>query len=321
MQRPPARSGGGDRPSLLAIGGPTASGKTELAITLADLLGGEIVNADSRQVYRGMDIGTAKPTAAQRARVPHHLIDIVNPDETLSLVVFQSMAREAIEEIRGRGKLPVLVGGTGQYLRAVTDGWKPPEVHPNPRLRNELGLIAQERGGVWLHERLQGLDPEAAGGIDPRNVRRTIRALEVILTTGRTFSGQRGRSDSPYHLVRVGLRRPRPALYARIDQRIEAMFDGGLLEEVRGLLEKGYSANLPAMSAIGYRECVHVINGTWTIDEAKAAMRRATRIYVRRQSGWFKASDPHIRWFEAGDAGVVSAIAAYARAAIHDPGM
>lgn len=304
---------------LILLVGPTAVGKTEVAVGVAELLDGEIVSADSRLFYRGMDIGTAKPGPLERASVPHHLIDIVNPDETLSLAVFQSMARAAIEEIRRRGKLPLLVGGTGQYVRAVTDGWQPPEVHPNPRLRNELSVMAQERGGAWLHERLQGLDPEAAGGIDPRNVRRTIRALEVILTTGRTFSGQRGRSDTPDHLVRAGLRRPREALYARIDERIEAMFAMGLLEEVRGLLEKGYSPDLPAMSAIGYRECVHVISGAWTVEQAKAAMRRATRTYVRRQSGWFKESDPNIRWFQADDPGVVSAVAAYARAAIHDP--
>lgn len=305
---------------LVLLVGPTAVGKTEIAIRLAELLNGEIVSADSRLFYRGMDIGTAKPSLLERERVPHHLIDIANPDETLSLAVFQGMAREAIEDIEGRGKLPLLVGGTGQYIRAVTDGWKPPEVHPNPRLRNELGLIGQERGDAWLHERLQVLDPLAAGKIDPRNVRRTIRALEVILTTGRTFSAQRGTSDSPYLQIRVGLSRPREALYARIDERIEAMFGGGLLDEVRGLLEKGYSADLPAMSAIGYRECVRVLSGAWTVDEAKAAMRRATRVYVRRQSGWFKASDPNVRWFEADDPGVVSAIAIFVRAAAHAPG-
>jgi tRNA dimethylallyltransferase len=198
-------------PVLLLLG-PTGVGKTEIALRLAESLGGEIVSADSRLFYRGMDIGTAKPGPRELERVPHHLIDIVDPNETLSLAVFQSMAREAIDEIGRRGNLPLLVGGTGQYMRAVTEGWRPPEVHPNPRLRDELGRIQQERGEAWLHERLKGLDPEAAGKIDPRNTRRTIRALEVILTTGRRFSEQRGKGDSPYQLVRAGLRRPTSVL-------------------------------------------------------------------------------------------------------------
>lgn len=309
-----------DHPLILLFG-PTAVGKTEIAVRLAELMGGEIVSADSRLFYRGMDIGTAKPNLQDRQRIPHHLIDIVDPDETLSLAVFQSMAREAIEHIRLRGKLPLLVGGTGQYVRAVTEGWRPPEVQPNSRLRDELGRIQQERGGAWLHARLEQLDPEAAGKIDPRNARRTIRALEVILTTGRRFSKQRGRSDSLYRLVQIGLMRPRAELYARIDERIEAMFAGGLLEEVQGLVERGYSGDLPAMSAIGYRECVRVLGGEWTVEQAKAAMRRATRIYVRRQSGWFKVSDPDIRWFEAGNPGVASEIAAYVRSATRGPAM
>ena len=306
---------------LILLVGPTAVGKTETSLRLAELLDGEIVSADSRLFYRGMDIGTAKPSLLEREKVPHHLIDVVNPDETLSLAVFQGMARAAIEEISRRGKLPLLVGGTGQYVRAVTDGWRPPEVNSNPRLRNELDVMAHERGEVWLHARLRMLDPEAAGKIDPRNVRRTIRALEVILTTGRTFSGQRGRGDSPYQLVRIGLRRTREALYARIDERIEAMFAGGLLEEVRRLLEKGYSPDIAAMSAIGYRECVGVLSGGLTVEQAKTAMRRATRIYVRRQSAWFKQSDPNIRWFEAVDPEVVTEIAAFVRAAVHERGL
>src|SRR3990172_10344415 len=175
------------KPPLILIVGPTAVGKTELAIQLAERLpsGGEIVSADSRLFYRGMDIGTAKPTREEQARVPHHLIDIADPDEILSLAVFQQRAREAIADIHTRNKIPFLVGGTGQYVRAVTEGWSPPEVKADERLRTELEKMKEKRGAPWLYAKLEALDPEAAARIDSRNVRRTIRALEVILTTGR----------------------------------------------------------------------------------------------------------------------------------------
>jgi tRNA dimethylallyltransferase len=285
------------KPPLILIVGPTAVGKTELAIQLAETLNGEIVSADSRLFYRGMDIGTAKPSPAEMARAPHHLIDIVNPDETLSLAVFQQQAREIIADIHKRGKLPFLVGGTGQYIRAVTEGWNPPEVVPNESMRNVLEKMREERGKEWLYEALNSLDPEAAEKIDARNYRRTIRALEVIFTTGRKFSAQRGQGDAPYHLVTIGLMRPRMELYQRVDERIETMFAAGLLDEVKGLLDKGYSPSLPSMSAIGYRECVGVIKGELTAEQAKAEMKRITRVFVRRQANWFKESDPRIHWF------------------------
>ena len=292
---------------LILIVGPTAVGKTELAIQLAERLNGEIISADSRLFYRGVDIGTAKPSLEERARVHHYLIDIVNPDETLSLAVFQQKAKEIISDIHARGKLPFLVGGTGQYVRAVTQGWTPPEVVADKRLRDELEKLKEERGANWLHDRLAQVDPESAQKIDARNVRRTIRALEVILTTGRKFSEQRGQSDSPYHLITVGLTRPRPELYERVDQRIEAMFANGFVDEVKGLLEKGYAPALPSMSAIGYRECIRVAKGELTIEQAKVEMRRVTRIFVRRQANWFKEADPNIMWFKIED-GVVDEI-------------
>ncbi|MCA1899526.1 MAG: tRNA (adenosine(37)-N6)-dimethylallyltransferase MiaA, partial [Chloroflexi bacterium] len=269
----------------------------ELSIQLAERFGGEIVSADSRLFYRGMDIGTAKPSREEMARVAHHLIDIVNPDETLSLAVFQQKAKEVIAAIHRRGKLPFLVGGTGQYIRAVTEGWSPPQVVPNERLRRALERLAEEKSAAWLHEKLRILDPEAADKIDARNFRRTIRALEVIFTTGKRFSSQRQRSETPYRLLTIGLIRPREELYHRVDARIELMFAGGLLEEVRGLLAKGYSPDLPSMSAIGYREAVRVVRGEWSEDQAKIEMRRQTRIFVRRQSNWFKESDSQIQWF------------------------
>lgn len=285
------------KPPIVLIVGPTAVGKTELALRLAEKMNGEIVSVDSRLFYRGMDIGTAKPSKEELARVPHHLIDIVNPDETLSLAVFQQMARAIVSGIHERGRLPFLVGGTGQYIRAVTEGWSPPEVIPNEKMRTVLEKMNEERGKEWLYDRLKILDPLAAQAIDLRNVRRTIRALEVIFTTGRRFSEQRGQGDSPYHLITIGLTRPREELYQRVDERIDKMFADGLLDEVKGLLERGYSPALPSMSAIGYRECISVVQGSMTIDQAKVEMRRLTRVFVRRQANWFKESDPQIKWF------------------------
>jgi tRNA dimethylallyltransferase len=300
------------KPPLILIVGPTAVGKTELAIQLAEKSNGEIISADSRLFYRGMDIGTAKPTYAELARVPHYLIDIVNPDETLSLAVFQQRAKEVIADIHGRGKLPFLVGGTGQYVRAVTEGWTPPEVTADEQLRAVLEKLKEERGLGWLHDKLTQLDSEAAAKIDARNVRRTIRALEVILTTGRKFSEQRGQVDSPYQLITIGLIRPRSELYQRVDERIDAMFENGFVDEVKGLLEKGYSPTLPSMSAIGYRECISVIKGFLSEDQAKVEMRRVTRMFVRRQANWFKESDPNIMWFKV-ESGVEEQVETYIR--------
>ena len=296
------------KPPLLLIVGPTAVGKTELAIRLAERLNGEIVSADSRLFYRGMDIGTAKPTPAEQARAPHHLIDVANPDETWSLAMFQQSAHEIIADIHARGRLPLLVGGTGQYVRAVTQGWTPPEVEPDDRLRLVLEKLAEERGKEWLYDRLKAVDPEAAAVIDLRNVRRTIRALEVILTTGHKFSAQRGQADLPYDLLTVGLNRPREELYARVDARIDAMFAAGLLDEVRALLAKGYLPELPSMSGIGYRECCQVVSGQMSEEQARVQMKRITRVFVRRQANWFKESDPNIRWFEAGDPKVLEKV-------------
>ena len=292
----------GSKPPLIVIVGPTAVGKTELALHLAERLNGEIVSADSRLFYRGMDIGTAKPSTAELARVPHYLIDVADPNETWSLAVFQQKACEAIDNIHRRGKLPFLVGGTGQYIRAVTQGWTPPEVQPDERLREVLKGMQDEKGeaGIyWLHDKLRMLDPISAEKIDARNFRRTIRALEVIFTTGQPFSAQRGKSDSPYRLISLGLKRPRPELYARIDERIESMFANGLLNEVQKLLDAGNSPTLPSMSAIGYREAVAVVQGRMSLDEAKTQMKRITRVFVRRQGNWFKEDDKQIKWFEA----------------------
>ena len=214
------------------------------------------------------------------------------------MALFQQAAQAAIADIRARGRLPLLVGGTGQYVRAVTQGWLPPEVRSDERLRLALEALVAEHGPYWLHYSLRILDPLAAGRIDARNIRRTVRALEVIFTTGRPFASQRRLSDSPFELITVGLKRPRPELYALIDQRIDAMFEQGLLDEVRALLDKGYSPELPTLSAIGYRECIQVLVGSSTVAEARIQMKRLTRIFVRRQGNWFKEDDPAIQWFE-----------------------
>jgi len=301
-----------DNPLFILVG-PTAVGKTKLAIQLAERVNGEIVSADSRLFYRGMDIGTAKPTLEERARVPHHLVDVADPDEIWSLAVFQQKATEAIAGIHASGKLPFLVGGTGQYVRAVTEGWTPPEVKPDPRLRGVLERLAEEKGKYWLHEGLKRIDPTSAAKIDARNLRRTVRALEVIMTTGRPFSQQRGQSDSPYSLLVIGLKRPRVELYQRIDERIEAMFAAGFVDEVKSLLDKGYSPELPTLSAIGYRECIRVVNGQLSVEQAKVEIRRATRIFVRRQANWFKEDDPNIHWFKAGNENTVHLIEAVIR--------
>jgi tRNA dimethylallyltransferase len=290
-----------NRKPLVVILGPTAVGKTEISIRLAERMRGEIVSADSRLFYRGMNIGTAKPTPAEMERVPHHLVDIVEPNEGLSLAVFQQLATQAISGILQRGNLPILVGGTGQYVRAVVEGWQPPAISPDERLRKTLEAWGRQIGPQQLHKRLEILDPAAAAGIDYRNLRRTIRALEVIFSTGQRFSEQRSRNPSPYESLLLGLSRPRKVLYERIDARIRAMLEAGLVEETRGLLAKGYTSDLPALSAIGYQQISAYLQGHVTLEEAERQMQRATRIFVRRQANWFKASDPRIHWFEVGE--------------------
>jgi tRNA dimethylallyltransferase len=295
---------------LVVLVGPTAVGKTEISIQLAERLQGEVVSADSRLFYRGMDIGTAKPSPAEMARVPHHLVDIAEPDEPLSLALFQMLAYQAIAAIHQRGNLPILVGGTGQYVRAVVEGWQPPAISPDVRLRKALEDWAREIGPQELHDRLATLDPVAAARIDYRNLRRTIRALEVIFSTGQRFSEQRVHNPSPYQALLLGLNRPRQALYERIDARIRVMLEGGLVEEARELLDKGYTTDLPSLSAIGYHEVLAYLQGKTTLEEAESQMRRNTRIFVRRQANWFKTSDTKIHWFNV-DENTVSMMESY----------
>ncbi|HPG19882.1 MAG TPA: tRNA (adenosine(37)-N6)-dimethylallyltransferase MiaA [Flexilinea sp.] len=282
---------------VTVIVGPTAVGKTAFAIELAKIANAEIVSADSRYFYRGMDIGTAKPTPEERQSIPHHLIDVADPDETWSLALFQQKAYDAIASIHERGKNVIVVGGTGQYIRALLQGWSPPTMEVDLVMRAVLEDWANEIGPMEIHKKLAILDPIAAEKIDYRNVRRTIRALEVIFGSGQRFSEQRKVTESPYSFLILGLNRSRSSLYQRIDQRIDQMIRQGFIEEVAGLLEKGYSPALPSMSAIGYREISAYLNHEITLDEAIRLIKQRTRNFVRRQANWFKTNDPQIHWF------------------------
>jgi len=273
---------------LLAIVGPTAVGKTALAIALARALGGEIVSADSRQVYRGMDIGTAKPSAAERAAAPHYLIDVVDPDEEFSLARYQDLAAAAIAAIAARGRLPLLVGGTGQYLAALLEGWHIPRIAPQPELRAALEREAAQQGAAALHTRLALVDSAAADAILPTNVRRVIRALEVYELTGRPISEQQQKQPPPYRTKTLWLTRPPAELYDRIDARVDAMIAAGLPAEVRSLVERGYAWELPALSGLGYREFQPYFAGQVTLEDTITRLKFDTHAFARRQPGWFR---------------------------------
>ncbi len=287
---------------LLAIVGPTATGKTGLALALAERLAdstaAEVVSADSRQIYRLMDIATAKATLEERARLPHHQVDVVWPDESFTLAEFQAQANAAIAAIWQHGKLPMLVGGTGLYIRAVVDGLSIPHVPPNAELRAELEALAAAEGPSALYDRLAALDPVAAARMDPTNVRRLVRALEVCIETGRPFSEQQLRQPTPYRPLLLGLNMERAALYARADARIDAMLAAGLVEETRTLVERGYSWSLPSMSSLGYHELGAYLRGEMTLSEATERFKLATHKYIRRQLTWFRP-DRRITWLDA----------------------
>jgi tRNA dimethylallyltransferase len=247
---------------LVAIVGPTGIGKSRLALHLARKFGGEIVSADSRQVYRHMDIGTAKPDPQEQAR--HHLIDIVNPDEDFSLAQYQKLAFSAIRDIQQRAKLPILVGGSGLYVRAVLEGWQLPAAKPDPELRRQLEKRAADGGGESLYQELMKIDPAAARKIDPRNVRRVIRALEVHYQTNKAFSRLQDKRALPYRTLIIGLTAERKELYRRIDRRVDEMVKRGLVAEVEKLVNMEYDFNLPAMSSIGYKQpCFSRVKSAW----------------------------------------------------------
>ena len=287
---------------LIAIVGPTATGKTALAIALAQRLGGEIVGADSRQVYRQMDIGTAKPTAEERALAPHHLIDVIDLDQEFSLAQYLEQAGAALEDVWSRGKQPLLVGGSGQYVWALLEGWRVPRLPPQRELRRELGERADRQGAEALHRELAQVDPKAAARIDPRNVRRVIRALEVHKVTGRPISYWQEKGPPPWEVLTLGLTCPRQELYERIDARVDSMMEAGLVEEVRGLLSMGYDPSLASMSGIGYKQVCQHLAGDLDLATAVARIKTSTHRLARQQYTWFRLDDGRIRWLEGDDA-------------------
>lgn len=300
MPSPDEQSQDTPRPPLIVILGPTAVGKTALSLDLAVLFDGEIVGADSRQIYRGMDIGTAKPSPEEQAQVPHHLVDIQPPDRHIALATYQQMAFTVIDDIHRRGRVPFLVGGSALYVRGVTEGLQIPEVAPNPSLRTELESFAQENGRAALHARLQASDPNAAARIHPNNVRRVVRALEIVLTTGRKKSDLEAASPPPYRILKIGLDLPRPLLHARIDRRVHQMVEAGLVEEMASLLAAGYSPNLPALSSLGYQEIAAYLRGEITLPAAVERIQIETHRFIRHQYTWFRRM-PDIHWFDVSD--------------------
>jgi tRNA dimethylallyltransferase len=285
--------------SLIVIVGPTGVGKSNLAIRVGRQFDGEIVNGDSRQIYRLMDIGTAKPSPDEMSLIPHHLFNIVDPADDYSLAQYQAAADAAIRSIWQRHKVPVLVGGSGQYILGLLEGWQVPRIPPNLELRKSLEQKAQADPAA-LYSQLAELDPPAAQQIDARNIRRVIRALEVCLQSGERFSSMRTKNPPDYRTLLIGLTMERLDLYRRTDARVVEMFQQGLIQEAENLLKMGYSENLPAMSSIGYRQAIQVLRQTLTTQEAMTLVQNETHRYIRHQYAWFRLKDPRIRWFDAG---------------------
>lgn len=276
---------------LIILTGPTAVGKTKLSIELAKAVNGEIISADSMQVYKHMDIGSAKIKKEEMCGVPHHLIDVLEPDEEFHVVRFQEMAKQAMEEIYAKGKVPILAGGTGFYIQAVVkdiDFSKETEKSP---VREELEKLAEEKGYEYLHERLQQVDPKSAEKIHANNVKRVIRALEYFELTGKPISlhnEEEAAKESPYNVAYFVLNDVRERLYERIDARVDAMLQEGLVEEVSGLAKKGYTKDMVSMQGLGYKEILSYLDGSYTLDEAVYILKRHPRHFAKRQLTWFK---------------------------------
>ncbi|MDA8353590.1 MAG: tRNA (adenosine(37)-N6)-dimethylallyltransferase MiaA [Firmicutes bacterium] len=296
----PSASSNPDREALLVIIGPTAVGKTKLSLELAQSFRGEIISGDSMQVYRYMDIGTAKASPEERKGIPHHLIDRFDPDYPFSVEEFQRLADELITEINKRGHLPMLVGGTGLYVQAVTHGYRLPGVQEDPAFREEMHRLADEKGNQALHARLQQVDPEAAERLHPNDRRRTIRALEIHRAMGKPLS-QIQRADPPdRRTLWIGLTMPRELLYQRIDQRVDQMMEQGLLDEVAALRRMGYDTDLVSMQALGYKELMMHLKGEMTLEEAVRLIKGRTRKFAKRQLSWFRRLT-EIHWFDMTD--------------------
>jgi len=293
------------RRKILVVAGSTATGKKSLALALAQRFGGEIVSADSRKVYRGLDIGTAKPSPEDRACIPHHLIDVVDPDEPFNAAEWVERAAAAVSDIHGRGRLPIISGGTGFYIRAFREGLSSGMVS-SPEIRRELEHELAESGPRALHDRLVVIDPVRAAELHVRDTFRIMRAIEVYLVTGRTFTDMRETAvirggDYDYHSIGITMERQR--LYERIDARVDDMIDRGLPDEVKSLLNSGFSRELTSLDTVGYKEWFAFIDGAAPFEECREAVKRNTRRYAKRQLTWFR-SEPDIRWIDAlgGDA-------------------
>ena len=282
------------RPPIVVLAGATGTGKSAAALALSEPFPVEVINADSRNFYRGMDIGTAKPTQAERAIVPHHLVDILEPDEPMSVSHFQDLATDLIAEIQARHRLPVVVGGSVQYVNALVEGWQVPAVAPNEPRRRELEREAEVNGVEPILARLRELDPIAAETTGP-NLRRIIRALEVVEATGKPFSVQRTRRAVPFRALECELWIPRDLLYERIDRRVDTLIANGLVEEVRGLLARGFAPTLPAFSSIGYRQLVPAIVEGSDLGEAIERIKVDTHRLVRHQQTWYRRNPRLVR--------------------------
>ena len=276
-----------ERLKLVVVAGPTAVGKTSLSIELAQRFGGEIVNADSRYLYQGFDIGVDKPTLAERQGIPHHLIDVLAPTAGMSLARYQDLANAAIRDIAARGQVPILTGGTPLYINAVVEGWQIPRVPPDPAFRSQREAEAAHDGGASLIQRLREIDPQSADRCGV-NIRRVIRALEVYAATGIPMSAQEGKGPPPYEALELGLSRPRDQLFEIIDGRVHKQIERGLVQEVLGLLAAGVPANAPAMSSIGYRQLLPYLSGSVSLDAAIERIRFDTHRYVRHQQTWLR---------------------------------
>ncbi len=284
---------------LVAIVGPTAVGKTALALRLASAVGGEVISADSRQVYRRMDIGTAKPSARDRVGVPHHLIDVVEPDDDYSLARFLKDATQAIQNVNCRSRTPVLAGGSGQYIWGLLEGWTLPPAPPDPLLRERLNALLASEGLDSLRHDLLTRDPTAAARIDLRNPRRVIRALEVSFGARPGENAAPSKRPPPYRVKVIGLTLSSDTLYKRIDDRVDSMIQSGWIDEVGALLDSGYAPRLPSMSGLGYRELVSHLRGDLFLDDAVIRIKHNTHKFARRQRAWFKPTDERIHWFDA----------------------
>ncbi|MGI6513494.1 MAG: tRNA (adenosine(37)-N6)-dimethylallyltransferase MiaA [Syntrophomonadaceae bacterium] len=283
--------------NLAAIVGPTGVGKSRIAVGVGQFLDIEVISCDSMQIYRGLDVGTAKIAESEMMGIPHHMIDICDPDQPFSVSDYQKIVIPLVKEINERGKIPVLVGGTGLYYQVVVDDYQLYPIKAAPEVRRALNEEAELRGNQFLHQRLSSLDPQAAAKISPNDRKRIIRALEVIQVTGRPFSALQKRNPGRYHLAVAGISMPRALLYEHLDRRVDSMLERGLLEEVQGLLARGYGPGLNSMQALGYAQIISYLQGYLSWEETIAQIKRDTRRYAKRQLTWFR-KDHRINWWE-----------------------